>query len=111
MSEPKRGRCAECDRSITLTKAGVMRDHVGDIWISGYRQQCKGVGQPPSEVLASDFDRGYRQAIADLRDDTAYAAHRRELYGEVDDAPGWVSPSAREHASIWLESRLPPEQP
>ncbi|HEX6968921.1 MAG TPA: hypothetical protein VF174_08965 [Micromonosporaceae bacterium] len=78
MGDLKRGRCAECDRSITLTKAGVMRDHVGDVWISGYRQQCKGVGQPPVEVLVSDFDRGYRHAIAVLRHqaEVCVAKHR-----------------------------------
>ena len=48
-----RGRrtCAVCRGQFTVTKAGVMRDHrvPADVWVSGWRAQCAGVGQPPLE--------------------------------------------------------------
>lgn len=40
--------CPVCERTdVTLTKAGRMRSHSGDIWIGGFRQICKGVGELP----------------------------------------------------------------
>lgn len=45
-----RGRCGECDRSISLTKAGVLRHHNGDIYKGGWRQVCAGVGTQPVET-------------------------------------------------------------
>ncbi len=48
----KRGICPECGEERQLTKAGVMRDHRGDIWVGGWRQQCDGVGKPPSALAA-----------------------------------------------------------
>ncbi|NUQ98290.1 MAG: hypothetical protein HOY79_17660 [Streptomyces sp.] len=40
--------CPACGRTdVTLTKTGRMRSHSGDIWIGGFRQICKGVGELP----------------------------------------------------------------
>ena len=46
----KRGTCPVCDRSMSLTKAGVLRHHASDLWVAGRRQyRCDGAGQKPKE--------------------------------------------------------------
>jgi hypothetical protein len=43
-----RGRCGTCDRSIGLTKSGVLRQHNGDIYEGIWRRICKGTGELPA---------------------------------------------------------------
>lgn len=52
MSGLRRGICPVCDEEWAVTKAGVMRDHRGDMWVGGRRQTCAGVGQPFRPVAA-----------------------------------------------------------
>jgi hypothetical protein len=51
----ERGRCPVCTGAFVVTKAGVMRWHLGDYWNGRFRQMCAGVGQAPkptSEVTS-----------------------------------------------------------
>lgn len=41
------GNCPKCVGTFKLTKAGVMRHHLGDVYEGRWRQMCSGVGQPP----------------------------------------------------------------
>ena len=41
------GNCPKCVGTFKLTKAGVMRHHLGDVYDGRWRQMCSGVGQPP----------------------------------------------------------------
>jgi hypothetical protein len=50
VEEAPRGRCGTCDRSIGLTKSGVLRQHNGDIYVDGWRQMCEGTGELPAVV-------------------------------------------------------------
>lgn len=43
-----RGICPGCGRDdVTLTKAGTMRQHSGDVFVGRWRQTCEGTGKPP----------------------------------------------------------------
>ena len=46
-----RRTCPVCGERFTVTKAGKMRSHSGDVYQGGWRQQCEGTGQLPSEAV------------------------------------------------------------
>lgn len=52
MPEPKpRGRCPKCDRSISLTKWGLIRHHRSDTVENGrHLYRCAGAGYKPVPV-------------------------------------------------------------
>lgn len=47
------GTCPVCERTdVTVTKKGGMRWHLGDVWVGGRRQMCRGTGKPPRAATA-----------------------------------------------------------
>lgn len=44
-----RAACPVCGDEFSLTKKGVLRHHLGGVWIGRFREVCDGVGQPPKE--------------------------------------------------------------
>lgn len=104
----QRGICPVCGEERQITKAGGMRDHRGDMWVGGWRQQCGGIGQPPKAVVADPVaaaeERGYARAIADLRAEGARALDRYTKAGS--DHPGWAM---YDSAADYLESIAPGE--
>lgn len=44
------GCCPVCGGRFVVTKKGVMRWHLGGLYVGRWRQMCEGVGKPPKEL-------------------------------------------------------------
>lgn len=48
----RRARCPVCNGEFVVTADGAVRWHKGDVYRSGWRVVCEGVGQPAKEESA-----------------------------------------------------------
>ena len=51
LQDDGRRTCPVCGDRFMVTKAGKMRHHNGDQYVGGWRTQCEGTGQLPSEAV------------------------------------------------------------
>lgn len=76
MADKKRGICPVCGQERDLTNAGVMRMHLGADATHIWRDNCAGVGCPPSSIVVDPVAAaesrgraaGYAEAAQALRD-------------------------------------------
>ncbi len=73
MAKERRGICPVCSEERSVTAAGNVREHSGDIWVGGYRQVCLGSGQPPLSYLVDLLV----QQAEDERDNALAEVERR----------------------------------
>lgn len=82
----KEGVCAVCGRVRTLTAAGVMRVHLGDVYSGRWRQVCAGTGMSPSSIV-EDLDLAVVEAAKAWRLRVAgsiLGPHESQLAAAVD---------------------------
>lgn len=109
----ERGVCPVCGEERQVTKAGGMRDHRGDMYVGGWRQQCEGVGQPPKSVVADPLvaakAAGWREAIEALRDDEAWKAAQQALADEWHEdqchCDAWPEDCRTYRRTVWVSGR------
>lgn len=98
----QRGICPGCGEERQLTKAGVMRLHLGGGPGEYWRDNCEGSGQPPKALaedpIAAAEARGYQRAIDALREYAEHIAGYGEAYQHAADYLASLAPKEPDHA-------------